>query len=222
MTTITKTKVSTAVSTALGITQKSIVDWHEAEAIQKTAEVKYKEACGSMAQNLIEMGYETAEHFLSPHTNKNSKLTHKQYEVLLNLGVLTISPNYLEWLPKTIKQGTIFFTLGTRDPDDGSITGDERKLIIKAAKQPAARVGKMAKVHAEFIDSLIERTPDELAEKADADALTKYKVKQAGQEKKAPEIFNEAEMALVTPAFHIIAKVLAAMKPAIMDDEPSH
>ena len=74
MTTITKTKVSTA----LGITQKSIVDWHEAEAIQKTAEVKYKEACGSMAQNLIEMGYETAEHFLSPHTNKNSKLTHKQ------------------------------------------------------------------------------------------------------------------------------------------------
>ena len=218
MTTITKTKVSTA----LGITQKSIVDWHEAEAIQKTAEVKYKEACGSMAQNLIEMGYETAEHFLSPHTNKNSKLTHKQYEVLLNLGVLTISPNYLEWLPKTIKQGTIFFTLGTRDADDGSNTINDRKLIIKAGRQPAARVGKMAKVHAEFIDSLIERTPDELAEKADADALTKYKVKQAGQEKKAPEIFNEAEMALVTPAFHIIAKVLAAMKPAIMDDEPSH
>jgi len=222
MTTITKAKVSSAVEMALGITQKSIVEWHEAEAIKKGAEVKYSEACGSMSQNLIEMGYKTAEHFLSPHTNTSSKLTHKQWEILLNLGVLTISPNYLEWLPKTIKQGTIFFTLGTRDPDDGSITGDERKLIMKAAKQPACRVGKMAKVHAEYIDSLVELTPDELAEKADADALTKYKVKQAGQEKKAPEIFNDAELALVAPAFHIIAKVLAAMKPAIMDDEPSH
>ena len=90
MTTITKTKISTA----LGITQKSIVDWHECDLTLKGAEVKYSAACGSMSQNLIEMGYETAEHFLSPHTNKNSKLTHKQWEVLLNLGVLTISSNY--------------------------------------------------------------------------------------------------------------------------------
>jgi len=109
---------------------------------------------------------------------------------------------------------------GTANPDYTAVYNAKKQTTakLKDIRNACKKVWRAAE--------LLAMSEDEREVAIELDELAKYKAKQAAQEKKAPDVFTESELALVAPAFHLIAKVLAAKNMAPVEDDllsdPSH
>jgi len=135
---------------------------------------KVGELRGALAMHLVdELGYDTPEHWISPHTkDSKSMLSAIEYSDLLNMCSTFIGDTYKGLLPNMLSNG-IKFALGTEDVDDYGMNHPRRKLIINAGRQPASVQKDFAKIAMDLVKDrkLKAMTEDE---KAEAEANTDH------------------------------------------------
>jgi len=143
------------------------------QTLERKAE-KVGELRSALAMHLVdELGYDTPEHWISPHTkDSKSALSKAQYSDLLNMFSTFIGDTYKGLLPNRLSNG-IKFALGTEDVDDYGMNHPRRKLIIDAGRQPASIQKDFAKIAMGLVnDRKAESMTDD--EKAEAEANTDH------------------------------------------------
>ena len=139
------------------------------KSLEQKAE-KVGELRSAVAMHLVdELGYDTPEHWISPHTrDSKSRLSAIQYSDNLNMFSTFLGDTYKDMLPKTLSNG-IKFALGTEDVDDYGKNHPRRKLIIDAGRQPASIMKDFAKIAMELVK---ERKAESMTddEKVEAEA----------------------------------------------------
>ena len=193
----------------------TITGFHKSKANEAVAVDKAESATSKVVSMLAEYGVDCVEKIMDP--KGKGSLTCPLLWADLHTVCFTLIPK--------AKQALAEMNLAAipRELPDGT-PNPLYKEVQDARKQSATKIRDIRDAAKKVwrAEELALMSEDEAEEAAEADALTKFKAKQAAQEKKAPEIFTEAELAKVAPAFQLIARVLAEKNMAPVESEPSH
>jgi len=201
-----------------------VIEWDKAVRVQEGIETTVTKTVGDMAYAFLQAGYSSPAHFKSPHTNKDSPITKEQWSWLLNVGVTLLPDDVVKYLPRTIKNGTVFFEHGTRDIDDYAKNDPIRELVQNAGRQPASKVGKIATAVCKWIAELeAEDMTDEEKEAAAENSehmicMNRWQAFLKACENKKSQAFCKSIQASVAD----VTSKLSADGIAIANDEPSH
>ncbi len=193
----------------------TITGFHKSKAKEAVAVGNAESATGSVVRMLAEYGVDCAEKIMDP--KGKGSLTCPLLWSDLHTVCFPLIPKAKQVLAEmNLKSINAEMPDGTPNP--------LYKEVQAAKKQTATKIRDIRDAAKKVwrAEELALMDEDEAEAAAEADALTKFKAKQAAQEKKAPEVFTEAELAKVAPAFQLIARVLAEKNMAPVESEPSH